>query len=169
MKLAFHFISWGRCTVKQRSITHKLTAHTANTGPLSLSLNSTSVDEKPNSRILSVTNIKLNVPSTWQISLFSAYYLPLFIAEEDKAVIQTGGRIGSLLLSLFLLFLTNRTARRPVVLAAGVSLRLRFYRVADKSLARPGRKKATFPAFYGTWRFITRTDHSWRPTQGSDK
>jgi hypothetical protein len=89
------------------------------------------------------------------------------MAEEDKAVIQTGGRIGPVLLSLFLLFLTNRTARRPVVLAAGVSLRLRFYRVADKSLARLGRKKATFPAFYGTWRFITRTDHSWRPTQDS--
>jgi len=32
---------------------------------------------------------------------------------------------------------------------------------ADKSLARPGRKQATFPAFYGTWRFITtsRTVH----------
>jgi hypothetical protein len=29
------------------------------------------------------------------------------------------------------------------------------YRGADKSLARPGRKQATFPAFYGTWRFIT--------------
>ena len=26
---------------------------------------------------------------------------------------------------------------------------------ADKSLARSGRKRATFPAFYGTWRFIT--------------
>jgi len=26
---------------------------------------------------------------------------------------------------------------------------------ADKSLARPGRKQATFPAFYGAWRFIT--------------
>jgi len=26
---------------------------------------------------------------------------------------------------------------------------------ADKSLARPGKKRATFPAFYGTWRFIT--------------
>ena len=30
-----------------------------------------------------------------------------------------------------------------------------FYKGADKSLARPGRKQATFPAFYGTWRFIT--------------
>jgi len=29
------------------------------------------------------------------------------------------------------------------------------YRGADKSLARPGRKQATFPAFYGSWRFIT--------------
>jgi len=29
------------------------------------------------------------------------------------------------------------------------------YRGADKSLARPRRKQATFPAFYGTWRFIT--------------
>ena len=29
------------------------------------------------------------------------------------------------------------------------------YRGADKSLVRPGRKQATFPAFYGTWRFIT--------------
>ena len=28
------------------------------------------------------------------------------------------------------------------------------YRGADKSLAGPGRKQATFPAFYGTWRFI---------------
>ena len=28
-------------------------------------------------------------------------------------------------------------------------------RGADKSLARSGRKQATFPAFYGTWRFIT--------------
>jgi len=26
---------------------------------------------------------------------------------------------------------------------------------ADKSLAQPGRKQATFPAIYGTWRFIT--------------
>ena len=31
----------------------------------------------------------------------------------------------------------------------------RLYRGADKSLARPGRKQATFPTFYGTWRFIT--------------
>jgi len=31
----------------------------------------------------------------------------------------------------------------------------RLYRDVDKSLARPGRKQATFPAFYGTWRFIT--------------
>jgi len=30
-----------------------------------------------------------------------------------------------------------------------------LYMGADKSLARPGRKQATFPAFYGTWRFIT--------------
>jgi len=30
-----------------------------------------------------------------------------------------------------------------------------IYRGADKSLARPERKQATFPAFYGTWRFIT--------------
>ena len=30
-----------------------------------------------------------------------------------------------------------------------------YYRGADKSLARPGRKQATFPAFYGTWRLIT--------------
>jgi len=29
------------------------------------------------------------------------------------------------------------------------------YSSADKSLARPRRKQATFPAFYGTWRFIT--------------
>ena len=29
------------------------------------------------------------------------------------------------------------------------------YRGADIYLARPGRKQATFPAFYGTWRFIT--------------
>jgi len=29
------------------------------------------------------------------------------------------------------------------------------YSGADKSLARPGRKQATFPTFYGTWRFIT--------------
>ena len=29
------------------------------------------------------------------------------------------------------------------------------YRGADKSLARRGRKQATFPAFYGTWTFIT--------------
>ena len=28
-------------------------------------------------------------------------------------------------------------------------------RGAGKSLARPGRKQATFPAFYETWRFIT--------------
>ena len=28
-------------------------------------------------------------------------------------------------------------------------------RVADKSLARLGRKQATLPAFYGTWSFIT--------------
>jgi len=30
-----------------------------------------------------------------------------------------------------------------------------IYRDADKSLARPRRKQATFPAFYRTWRFIT--------------
>ena len=30
-----------------------------------------------------------------------------------------------------------------------------FYKGADKSLARPGRKEAAFSAFYGTWRFIT--------------
>jgi len=29
------------------------------------------------------------------------------------------------------------------------------YRGADKSLARPRRKQAAFPAFCGTWRFIT--------------
>ena len=29
------------------------------------------------------------------------------------------------------------------------------YRGADTSLALPGRKQATFPTFYGTWRFIT--------------
>ena len=29
------------------------------------------------------------------------------------------------------------------------------YRGAEKSLARPGKKQATFLAFYGTWRFIT--------------
>ena len=29
------------------------------------------------------------------------------------------------------------------------------YMDADKSLARPGRKQATFPVFYGIWRFIT--------------
>jgi len=31
----------------------------------------------------------------------------------------------------------------------------RTLRFADNSLARPGRKQATFPAFYRTWRFIT--------------
>jgi len=31
----------------------------------------------------------------------------------------------------------------------------KIYRGADNSLARPGRKEATFPEFYGTWRFIT--------------
>ena len=30
-----------------------------------------------------------------------------------------------------------------------------MYRGAGKSLARPGRKQATFPALYGIWRFIT--------------
>ena len=37
---------------------------------------------------------------------------------------------------------------------------------ADKSLARPGKKQATFPAFYGTWRFITTftTVHHLSPT-----
>ena len=30
-----------------------------------------------------------------------------------------------------------------------------YYRCADKSLARPARKQATFPTFCGTWRFIT--------------
>jgi len=30
-----------------------------------------------------------------------------------------------------------------------------IYTGADKSLARPGRKRATFPASYGTWRLIT--------------
>jgi len=30
-----------------------------------------------------------------------------------------------------------------------------IYSGADNSLARPGRKQATFPAIYGTWRFIT--------------
>ena len=37
-----------------------------------------------------------------------------------------------------------------------------IYRRADKSLARPGRKQTTFPAFYGTWRLIstfTRVHH----------
>jgi len=29
-----------------------------------------------------------------------------------------------------------------------------IYSGADKSLAWPGRKQATFPAFYGTWSFI---------------
>jgi len=29
------------------------------------------------------------------------------------------------------------------------------YRGADKSLARPGKKQATFPAFYGIWKFMT--------------
>jgi hypothetical protein len=29
------------------------------------------------------------------------------------------------------------------------------YRDADKSLARPGRKQATLPTFYGIWSFIT--------------
>ena len=32
---------------------------------------------------------------------------------------------------------------------------VKLYRGADRSLARPGRKEATFPAFYGTWRYIT--------------
>jgi len=68
---------------------------------------------------------------------------------------MAGGRIGSELLSLLLSFLSNTTAHKPVVAAAGVFLRLRFYRDADKFLARPGRKQATFPAFYGTWRIIT--------------
>ena len=31
----------------------------------------------------------------------------------------------------------------------------RMYMWADNSLGRPGMKQATFPAFYGTWRFIT--------------
>jgi len=37
-----------------------------------------------------------------------------------------------------------------------------IYSGADKSLAWPGRKQATFPAFYGTWKFIatfTRVHH----------
>ena len=46
-------------------------------------------------------------------------------------------------------------------------------RGADKSLARPGRKQATFPAFYGTWRFSTTfTRGSWVPELcywGADK
>ena len=37
----------------------------------------------------------------------------------------------------------------------GNTPRLTQYSGADKSLARPGRKQATFPAFYGTWRLIT--------------
>ena len=37
----------------------------------------------------------------------------------------------------------------------GKSTAGRQYMGADKSLARPGRKQATFPTFYGTWRFIT--------------
>ena len=36
-----------------------------------------------------------------------------------------------------------------------IAMRLAKLQGADKSLARPGRKQATFPAFYGTWRFIT--------------
>ena len=32
-----------------------------------------------------------------------------------------------------------------------VNKRVFYYRGADKSLARPGKKQATFPAFYGTW------------------
>jgi len=31
----------------------------------------------------------------------------------------------------------------------------RNYGGSDKFLAQPGRKQATFPAYYGTWRFIT--------------
>ena len=43
-----------------------------------------------------------------------------------------------------------------VVAAVVVDLHVSVnYRGADKSLARPGRKQATFPALYGTWRFIT--------------
>jgi len=72
------------------------------------------------------------------------------MAEKDSAVTMAGGRIGSDLLSLLLLFLSNTTARKPVVAAAGAFLRLRFYKGADKFLARPGRKQATFPAFNGT-------------------
>ena len=44
----------------------------------------------------------------------------------------------------------------------------RQYRGADKSLVRPGGKEATFPAFYGTWRFITtftRVHHLSLPSQ----
>jgi len=37
----------------------------------------------------------------------------------------------------------------------GKWLWMTLYRGVDKSLARPGRKQATLPAFYGTWRFIT--------------
>jgi len=32
---------------------------------------------------------------------------------------------------------------------------LLYYKGADKSLAQPERKHAIFPAFYGTWKFIT--------------
>jgi len=44
---------------------------------------------------------------------------------------------------------------------------LHTYRGADKSLAQPGSKQATFPAFYGTWRFITTftTVHHLSPPQ----
>jgi len=34
-------------------------------------------------------------------------------------------------------------------------IKVHINRGADKSLARPGRKQATFPAFYGSWKFVT--------------
>jgi len=38
--------------------------------------------------------------------------------------------------------------------------RWKIYRGADKSWSRPGRKKATFPAFYGTWRSLPHSQES---------
>ena len=45
--------------------------------------------------------------------------------------------------------------RGKFLIFLGKAFPLRLYRGADKSLARPGRKRATFPVFYGTWKFIT--------------
>jgi len=47
---------------------------------------------------------------------------------------------------------SNFTANSP---SATTNVICKLYRGADESLARPGRKQATFHAFYGTWTFIT--------------